>query len=108
MRIKRVREISLEKFLWKNHVRKKTNRKLTKIILIFLIGFFLLFNVYHSPAFQRQFDLIGNVISEFGEEPTNVLVNVNFDDEVGIVRDDFYGTQFLSVFSPAVRPVRPW
>ena len=66
----RVRKISLEKTIWKNRVKKRTNKRLTIGMLIFLITGFFLFYFYNSIALQKQFHLMGNVISEFSGEPT--------------------------------------
>mgnify|MGYP001613963335 CR=1 FL=1 len=95
MRIKRARGlkvISLEKLIWKNRVTNKTNKRLTIGTFIFLVSFFVLFYVYQSqyPSLQKQFHLIGNVISEFAGEPTPPIVaqiNVDFNDEVGRVKE---------------------
>ena len=102
MRIKRARGlkvISLEKLIWKNRVTNKTNKRLTIGTFIFLVSFFVLFYAYQSqyPFLQKQFHLVGNVISEFGSEPATTTVNVDFNDEVGRVRDDFYGVNSLGV-----------
>ena len=53
-----------------------------------------MFHVYQSPSLQKQFHLMGNVISEFSGEPSEppvALIDVDFNDEVGRVREDFYG-----------------
>ena len=93
---KRVRKISLEKTIWKNRVKKRTNKKLTIATLILVTSFFVLFYCYQSlsPSLQKQFhfNIVGNVINEFaGSEPSVAQVNVNFNDEVGKIREDFYG-----------------
>ena len=69
MGIKRTRVISLEKLIWNNRVRKRINKRLTIGMLIFLLSFFVLFHAWQSfsslqnPPFQKQFHLIGNVMS---------------------------------------------
>lgn len=89
MRIKRARVISLEKLIWNSRVRKRTNKRLTIGMLVFIISFFVLFYCYQSlyPPLQKQFHLMGNVISEFGGEPTTAMINVDFSEEVGVVRE---------------------
>ena len=63
MRIKKAREIFLEKLIWKNRVRKRINRRLTMGLLVFLVSFFILFHVYQSSFLQNQIQIIGNVMS---------------------------------------------
>ena len=96
MRIKRARGlkvISLEKLIWEKRVRKRTNKRLTIGTFIFLVSFFVFFHIYQSAFVQNQIQIIGNVISEFSGEPTPATVTINFSDEVGRVREDFYGAR---------------
>lgn len=106
----RLREILINRGLIKEanrliEIRKSYFPKKREIILllfasIFMLTLVLVLIIFSSSNLNNEkISLTGKIISE-AELPGGAIVNVNFDDEVGVVRDDFYGIQSLPIISP--------
>ncbi len=81
------------------HKPLSVNKDKTGLILLFLCAFF--FGLFLTSSFILNAGSLNGKLTWRGyiismDKNPGAIVNVNFDDEVGKVREDFYGTNIQS------------